>query len=637
MLIIRFAITRVASPIMKRLLLSIVTILSTMFSFSQNSTPIGQSSNAFSMLRTSQNQVFVDPALNLVGFIYRHNIGLYGQSAPDNGRLRFSISTDAGLTWNTELGEVNTVYARRARYPQSLLYNPFGNTDPNNAYIVWAGPTILTGYDGYVNGTCEITTINPVTTTENYQFQNTSSGIPGGLCQSTPGIFWMADNATTLDTVFIDSINVFKGTFNAGNVSWVKHTALYSPHSTSFDGEVHLTGPNVAFSNDGQTGYIVFLGDIGTADSTYNPIIYKSTNAGNTWSSANELHIDQLAGVGDSIKQYVFDTGITIESCTEVGTTFDFDITVDATNNLHIFTTVCAAERTDTGGIVTGPKQYTVWSAYPKNAVDIYSTDGGTTWTSFYVAQVNEFRSTLGAVNIDNFSQISRTTDGNILFYSWSDTDTILNQGATTNIAPNTFIAGFNIQNGKRTCWKQITGVSNDDEAYSPTMAPYVLEGLNGGPEYTLPIVTQESPTLNDLSFSIYHYIGKGAKFCDEDFVDPIGLDLSWVPELATTLPHCYNYSACFAIGVENEQTIHFNLYPNPTTEMLNIQIEQGSEIKNISMVNSIGQTVRTFQPSALVNGSSLQIDVKELAAGMYAINLNTSSKTYSKKFTVIK
>lgn len=622
---------------MKRVFISLTTILAASLAFSQNSTPIGQSSNAFSMLRSSQNQVFVDPTLNVVGFIYRHNVSLYGQSTPDNGRLRFSISTDAGLTWNTELGELNTLYTRRARYPQSLLYNPVGNTNPTDAYIVWCGPTILTGYDGHVTGTCEVTTNNPVTTNETYQFQNSSSGIPGGLCQSTPGIFWMAENATTLDTVFIDSINVYKGTFTAGNVSWVKHTALYSPHSTSFDGEVHLTGPNIAFSNDGQTGYIVFLGDIGTADSTYNPIIYKSTDAGNTWSTGNELHIDQIAGVGDSIKQYVFDTGTAIESCTEVGTTFDFDITVDATNNLHIFTTVCAAERTDTAGVVTGPKQYTVWSAYPKNAVDIYSTDGGITWTSFYVAQVNEFRTTLGAVNIDNFSQISRTLDGNILFYSWSDTDTLVHQGATTNEAPNTFIAGFNIQNGKRTCWKQITSVTNEDFAFSPAMAPYVLEGLNGGPEYTLPIVTQESPTLNDLSFSIYHYVGKGAKFCDEDFVDPVGLDLSWVPEIATSLPHCYNYSACFAIGVENEQTILFNIYPNPTTEILNVQIEDGTEIKNIYVVNALGQTVRIVKTGDLEKGNSILIDVTELAAGMYSVNLHTNSKTYSKKFTVVK
>ncbi len=620
---------------MKKILLGLVALTSASFSFSQNSQPIGQSTNAYSMLRTSQNQVFVDPALNLVGFTFRHNIALYGQGAADNGRLRYSISTDAGVTWFTELGVLNSTYTRRARYPESFLYNPTGNTNPLSAYIVWSGPTLGTNFDGHVNGTCQVSTTNPVTTTENYPFQNTSTLIPGGLCQSTNGVFWMAENATTSDTTYIDSINVYKGTFAAGNVNWVKHTALYSPHSTTFDGNRHLTGPNVAFSNDGQTGYIVFLGDIGTADSTYNPVIYKSTDAGTTWSAANELHVDGIPGLADSIKQYLFDTGTAIESCTEVATSFECDITVDMNNNLHIFTTLCAVERTDTFGVVTGPKQYSVWSGYPKNAVDIYSTDGGTTWTFLYVGQVNTFRTSVPEsptpLGVDNYSQIARTADGSIMFYSWSDTDTLIHTGAASNEAPNTFIAGFNLTNGKRTCWKQITGVQNEEFVITPTMAPYVLEGLNGGPEYTLPIVSQEVP-VDALSATIYHYMGKGAKFCDEDFMDPLTIDLSW-----SFSSQCYGYVSCFAAGVEDEQTISFNIYPNPTTDVLNIQIKEGENIKNISVVNSMGQVVRTIDPSNLLNGNIFNLDITGLASGMYTVNMSTSAKTYSKKFTVAK
>lgn len=625
---------------MKKLFLSLTVLISAAIANSQNSVPVGSSSNAYGMLLPSQNQVFVDPSLNVVGFLYRHNVSIFGGGTPANGMFRFSISTDGGTNWNNDLGPVNSTYTRPGRYPQSFLFNPTGNTNPLAAYIVWAGPTIPANFDGHVNGLCQVTTSNPVTTTENYQFQNTSTSLLGGLCESTNGIFWMAENATVNDTTFIDSINVYKGTFAAGAVNWVKHVTLSAPHSTAFDGARHLTRPNMAFSPDGQTGYIIFLGDINNCDSTYNPVVYKSTNAGTTWSSGTEIIIDNIPSATDSIKQYLFDTGTAIESASEVSCAFDFDITVDAGGNPHIFTTLCAVERRDTNNVVTGAKSYVVYSGYPKNACDIYSTDGGATWLGHYVAQVNQFRTTVpvstGSLSVDNYNQISRTVDGSKVFYSWSDTDTLIHQGATTNEAPNTFIAGFEMSTGKQTCWKQISGVANEDFVITPSMAPYVLEGSNGGPEFTLPIVTQEIPTSDGLAPANYYYVGKGAKFCDEDFKDPAVLDLSWVVVAPNFVPACYQYASCFAAGLDNEESITFNLYPNPTSDVLNIQIIKGEEIKSITVIDGTGRVVKTINPGKMVNGT-YTLDVNSLSAGMYTLNMNTSAKTHSKKFTVVK
>jgi len=603
----------------------------------QNSVNIGSSTNAYGILLPQQNQVFVDPALNIVGLIYRQNITIHGGTS---GSLRYSVSTDGGASWATDLGPVNPTLTYNARYPQAFLHNPTGNTTTAGTFLVWSAPSLPTNFDGHVNGALPLVTANPVASSENYQFLNTSTNIQAGLCESTNGTFWTVENATSNDTVFIDTVNVYKGTFGSGDVTWVKQASLYSPHSRSFDGAPHLTRPNIAFSPDGQTGYIVFLGDINAADSTYNPVIYKSTNGGTSWSTANELKVDQIPGIGDSIKQFLFDTGTAIESATEVAPAFEYDITVDAASNLHIFTTLCAVERRDTLGVVVGAKQYSVYSGYPKNAVDIYTTDGGTSWTSLYVAQVNLLRTTIpvssGTLSADNYSQISRTKDGNIIFYSWSDTDTILHQGSTTNDAPNTFIAGFNTTNGKRTCWKQITGVANEDFAVTPTMAPYVLEGSVAGPEYTLPIVTQEI-SGDALSAVNLYYVGKGAKFCDEDFKDPAAVDLSWVSQPLSGLPGCYNYVSCFAASVEDEQTITFNLFPNPATDLINVYIQQGEDIKEIYIVNSVGQIIRTIKPGSMVAGSIFNIDVNQLATGVYTLNMSTNAKTYSKKFTVVR
>lgn len=606
----------------------------------QNSVQIGRSSNAYSMLRTSQNQVFVNPDLNIVGFIYRHDITQYGQTAADNGRLRFSISTDGGTTWNSELGVLNNTYTRRARYPQAFLYNPSGNSDPDSAFIVWSGATLPSNFDGLVNGTCEVTTTNPVTTSETYQFQGSSSLIPGGLCESTSGIFWMVDFATTADTTVIDSINVYKGTFSGSSVNWVRHTSLHAPHSRSFDGNVHASGPNIAFSPDGQTGYVVFLGDINSADSTYNPVIYKSTDAGNTWSTANELIVNNIPAVGDSIQQWLFDTGTSIESASEVAPAFECDITVDANGNLHIFTTLCAVERRDTTNVVTGEKGYVVYSGYPKNAIDLYTTDGGTTWTSFYVAQVNTFRTDVpeGAttLSVDCYNQISRTADGNIMFYSWSDTDTLIYQGTTDNTNPNTYIAAFDLSTGHRTCWKQVIGVANEERAITPTMAPYVLvDNITTPNKYTLPIVTQDV-LVDALNPVTLHYIGAGAYFCKSDFWDPAWhgapIDLSW-----SFTSQCYNYTNNCYVSIETQPELQFNLYPNPASEAVNIQITEGDKVDQIFITNSIGQIVRTIKPNVDMDNLTYYIPVNDLAPGMYTLSLSTQKSTYSKKFTVVK
>jgi hypothetical protein len=163
-----------------------------------------------------------------------------------------------------------------------------------------------------------------------------------------------------------------------------------------------------------------------------------------------------------------------------------------------------------------------------------------------------------------------------------------------------------------------------------------VLEGSNGGPEYTLPIVTQEIPTSDGLAPANYYYVGKGAKFCDEDFKDPAVLDLSWVVVAPNFVPACYQYTSCFAAGLDNEESITFNLYPNPTTDVLNIQIIKGEEIKSITVIDNTGRVIKTINPGKMTN-ATYTLDVTGLAGGMYTINMNTTAKTYSKKFTVVK
>lgn len=70
----------------------------------------------------------------------------------------------------------------------------------------------------------------------------------------------------------------------------------------------------------------------------------------------------------------------------------------------------------------------------------------------------------------------------------------------------------------------------------------------------------------------------------------------------------------------------HFNLYPNPTTDVLNITSKNGLEPKEITITDLTGRKVKSLKNTITVN-------VSDLASGTYLIDIMTSSGKASTKF----
>ena len=64
-----------------------------------NPIQLGSASNVFTVYRENQNQVYADNETGLVAFIHRQDIFTHGGTTFDNGRLRFDISFDKGLSF----------------------------------------------------------------------------------------------------------------------------------------------------------------------------------------------------------------------------------------------------------------------------------------------------------------------------------------------------------------------------------------------------------------------------------------------------------------------------------------------------------------------------------------------------------
>jgi hypothetical protein len=523
----------------RRVLSQLFLLLTSSFCFSQV-TPVelGRASNIFSILRPEQNQVYASDSLDLVAFIHRQDVSIHGGGTAESGKLRYDLSTDGGATFTNDIGVLNDMYSLPARYPQITGFNFTNSLNPFDQKLVWDAPTInpLAEWNAPVNGLSDITNSSPVTSTENYFPEPVSTYLGAGLCQGLPGEFWSFDGSyNTSPTMLNDSLYLQKGVFNpmTQDVDWEIYEWIKPPHNLSFDGTPKVASTNIAFSPDGNTGWAAFLGDlVGGPDSTFNPIFIPSTDGGVTWGNPIEVDlstVDYLSNsdcdpktIPDVLREYWIDDMGDPVSTGRPTCSFEFDITVDGNGNPHMFVVVGSASTT------ANPfPAYSLFSGLVKLAIDLYSEDGGMTWTAYKVAPIYAFRSPSfgtapNTVTMDNHTQISRSPDGSHIFYSWVDSDTtMIGFGNSQNSLPNLRTAALQVSTGLVTCpnWVTRGDLTWNGKALFPTMAPEVLVNEDGS--FSLPIVMAEyvTPPNDPVRF---WYFGNDAIIENNDFIAEI-------------------------------------------------------------------------------------------------------------------
>ncbi|MCS7074928.1 MAG: hypothetical protein NZ108_10720, partial [Bacteroidia bacterium] len=113
---------------------------------------LGRATNAYTMLRTSQNMVFTSNETNTIGFIHRQSNDDWGGNPPAvaNGQIRLDFSKDEGANWDLDIGPFNPIPNQaNGRYPQAGVFVPPGVTDFCNSYVGWE--VALTDGSGWGN------------------------------------------------------------------------------------------------------------------------------------------------------------------------------------------------------------------------------------------------------------------------------------------------------------------------------------------------------------------------------------------------------------------------------------------------------------------------------------------------------
>lgn len=79
-------------------------------------------------------------------------------------------------------------------------------------------------------------------------------------------------------------------------------------------------------------------------------------------------------------------------------------------------------------------------------------------------------------------------------------------------------------------------------------------------------------------------------------------------------------------VGIENEESIEFQLFPNPATEMVQINTTDNEAIEQVIITDINGRIVKTssFVP---------QVNISDLEQGMYLITIRTNSGATTKTF----
>lgn len=132
-----------------------------------------------------------------------------------------------------------------------------------------------------------------------------------------------------------------------------------------------------------------------------------------------------------------------------------------------------------------------------------------------------------------------------------------------------------------------------------------------------------------ELSFEMFSEdVFDGATFwfalnyTDGEPINLLANDVVYIDEISATI------TDATALSVDENQLEAVLVYPNPTSDILNIKCPAGS---NLEVYNILGEKVKT-ESSVQKNAS---LNVSNLASGLYIMKLNSEGKTAIKKFQV--
>jgi PKD repeat protein len=548
---------------------------------------LGSSVNAFTQVGSNRTRVSYAPGINTVLFIHRGDPAIAGSSG---NKAMYDISTNGGLSWANNVGSVIDLSssAPHVRYPQGYIMNPANNTNLTNARIVAAAPKATGVNNSWGRITSGMVTLSA--TGKKESLVSDSAWIPNSFVERIPGEYWMVSDTNT-----DGKITLYKGVYSlAGDsVKWTVALKLAKSRmlfDRTIDGNVHYVNPMIAFSPNGQIGWIATNGEIagGVVDSTLYPIFWSTTNGGQTWTGPQVVRLKNLSNVVASVNS------------TKPTATIDNDLVVDKNGNPHF-------------AFVVAPKINAYSYNNPTtNKYPIFDiTKVNNLWTAVRIDTVSSLNgASFGTLTHGNEIQLSRTKDGSIIFYCWTDTEVANQTTLGKNDYPDLFIKGYNID--ATSFGPKISRIHGNHTIFLPNIADIVSDLDSSG--YKMHAVIT-SPTGDENVTVNFSY-----------------LDNLYYPRLALINTINQNQSLCYGNQPNRiDGTTKFNI--NSTYRWIQLNSTSGG-FSNAPGVNNL----QNYQPGNLYTTTSFRriVEMGSSADTSNNVIISVSSKT-NPKFTVFE
>lgn len=623
--------------------------------------PLGESVNPFTVIAGQRTNLYADPSLNAVTFTRRGGSTESGGVTGSRGnKLFYDVSTDGGNTWAIGRGPLYTDddftaligspqpnYG--ARYPQGLIWNPPQNTNPANARQV-AFASVLTAkngdaWGGMCYGSHLLANTEPA---RRYLYDDNTPYlryISEGLTVTPNGAVWHAEAEVEVvgnSAIRTGKILLTKASVNPANGEMsLDVRELILPDSGS--GDHTIADVLIAFSPNGQIGYVTILGRIPSTtycrDSVYYPIFYKSIDGGETWNGPHVIDINDSPGMkglrqqinGDSAYEVDQVTGDTNYVKLIYSASFEHDIAVDKDGGLHIIMGYAYAGARNALDATLRPS-FTIFVT-DFHMVNIHNVGGDlNTWSYFYIGRPNTFRGDFGAqITSDNRPQTCRSADGSRIYFAWFDTDTAywaadlaalpLNR---RNVFPDLMLAGVDVTdpNAYKTMKTRNVTIGSDAEGLLVfgNVSPNTLNSACGA---IVPVSYVQLSNPADGPVSHIYLKGVCTPNADTVFVnDPATYDTELIN---LTIPVVKNKPLMVDLA-------QVSLYPNPAKDKITLSgLNTTAGATQVKVMDIMGRVVAARQ--FRYGEPNTTIDVANLKAGAYIVVLSKNGVTKTLRF----
>lgn len=605
------------------------------------STAIGKASNAFSTTGV-RNYLSVDPSINTIAFIHRNDVNSFPGTT--SGHLRYDVSTDGGQNWAVDQGPIYSPTGASgqlnapARYPQGVIFNPTGNTVADSAYIAFFGSSLngsnsAGSWGGQVVGSIQIDG------TDLYSQEVTTMPSAGLFWQVADDMTFVADSQkvygingaddiTSGSVVYRDTVIVSTGTFNSTTrqIDFTHNKVRFNFEAdTAGTGNPLLADIKIAFSPDGSVGYISGLGYLDDPSiapyGVYSPSFIKTTDGGKTWSTRSGVNVDALTitGHGNLTFRDSLSSLYPTWSIGALTTAFEHDLIVDKNGNPHMILNLCpSANNTITPGSATGTP-FSVYSAL-NMIVDVYSTDGGSTWKGHFIDTVNTFRGDYGLdpanpdFTEDNRPQIARNADGSMLIYAYGTTGSLLNFGTADNLYPDVWMRSLAVDADTMGTLRDMTGNTADIGSAVQFNLPRIVYDIDMNGEVKVPVTAtglanggDPQQTSNSVQYNYYDFMYKPGP----DFTSIIEHDIA-KGEISS-------------------------MFPNPAQSNVSVifNVKEAGEYK-LEITNITGVTVKSIDLGNIGNGRYQEVvDIRNLTSGVYVVTLRSGKYSTAQRLIV--